>query len=201
MTTVVADRPATAESSHEFVKALTLTDATMLVAGSMIGSGIFIVSANIARRVGSPFWLLIVVDRHRRHDAARRARVRRAGGDVSASRRPVRVSPRVHGSTHGLSLRVDPFRRHPDGHDRRGRRRLRTIPRRALAGDLARSLCAGFRRPICAFATAGRHRSSERFSSGSRRSGSSRSSPCGCSRGSTCAACARGSSSRRRSRS
>jgi len=43
----------------EFVKALTLTDATMLVAGSMIGSGIFIVSADIGRTVGSPFWLLM----------------------------------------------------------------------------------------------------------------------------------------------
>ena len=41
-----------------FVKALTLTDATMLVAGSMIGSGIFIVSADIARTAGSPFWLI-----------------------------------------------------------------------------------------------------------------------------------------------
>ncbi len=45
-------------SQPEFVKALTLTDATMLVAGSMIGSGIFIVSADIGRTVGSPFWLL-----------------------------------------------------------------------------------------------------------------------------------------------
>lgn len=43
-----------------FVSALTLTDAAMLVAGSMIGSGIFIVSADIARQVGSPFWLLMV---------------------------------------------------------------------------------------------------------------------------------------------
>src|SRR5215212_5692653 len=42
-----------------FVKAMTLTDATMLVAGSMIGSGIFIVSADIGRTVGSPFWLLM----------------------------------------------------------------------------------------------------------------------------------------------
>ncbi len=42
-----------------FVKAMTLTDATMLVAGSMIGSGIFIVSADIARTVGSPFWLIL----------------------------------------------------------------------------------------------------------------------------------------------
>lgn len=55
-TTATAD---TAPSSREFVKALTLTDATMLVAGSMIGSGIFIVSADIARTVVSPFWLLM----------------------------------------------------------------------------------------------------------------------------------------------
>jgi len=54
--TATADTP---KSSREFVKALTLTDATMLVAGSMIGSGIFIVSADIGRTVGSPFWLLM----------------------------------------------------------------------------------------------------------------------------------------------
>lgn len=35
-------------------------DATMLVAGSMIGSGIFIVSADITRNVGSAGWLLLV---------------------------------------------------------------------------------------------------------------------------------------------
>lgn len=38
---------------------MTLTDATMLVAGSMIGSGIFIVSSDIARILNSPFWLLV----------------------------------------------------------------------------------------------------------------------------------------------
>ncbi|HNV75840.1 MAG TPA: amino acid permease [Gemmatimonadaceae bacterium] len=38
---------------------MTLTDATMLVAGSMIGSGIFIVSSDIARTLNSPLWLLI----------------------------------------------------------------------------------------------------------------------------------------------
>ncbi|MFL5610082.1 MAG: APC family permease [Gemmatimonadaceae bacterium] len=60
MTTTTAPSGAdTATSSREFVKALTLTDATMLVAGSMIGSGIFIVSAEISRTVGSPFWLLM----------------------------------------------------------------------------------------------------------------------------------------------
>ncbi len=43
-----------------FVRELGVFDATMVVAGSMIGSGIFIVSADIARQVGSPFWLLAV---------------------------------------------------------------------------------------------------------------------------------------------
>jgi len=43
-----------------FQQRLGLFDATMLVAGSMIGSGIFIVSADIARDVGSSGWLLLV---------------------------------------------------------------------------------------------------------------------------------------------
>jgi basic amino acid/polyamine antiporter, APA family len=43
----------------DFVRALSLTDATMLVAGSMVGSGIFIVSADIARTLSSPMWLLL----------------------------------------------------------------------------------------------------------------------------------------------
>ena len=37
-----------------------MIDTTMLVAGSMIGSGIFIVSSDIARSVGSPIWLLLI---------------------------------------------------------------------------------------------------------------------------------------------
>ncbi|HWZ11742.1 MAG TPA: hypothetical protein VNX22_01225, partial [Acidobacteriaceae bacterium] len=40
-------------------KSLGLFDSTMLVAGSMIGSGIFIVSAEMSRELGSPGWLLI----------------------------------------------------------------------------------------------------------------------------------------------
>jgi APA family basic amino acid/polyamine antiporter len=45
---------------REFRRELKLLDATMIVAGSMIGSGIFIVSADIARTVGSAGWLLAV---------------------------------------------------------------------------------------------------------------------------------------------
>jgi APA family basic amino acid/polyamine antiporter len=46
--------------NNKFIQGLGLLDSTMLVAGSMIGSGIFIVSAIIAKQVGSPGWLLVV---------------------------------------------------------------------------------------------------------------------------------------------
>lgn len=42
-----------------FKRSLTLLDAIMLVSGSMIGSGIFIVSAGMLRELGSPLWLLV----------------------------------------------------------------------------------------------------------------------------------------------
>jgi len=41
------------------VRGLGLMDATMIVVGSMIGSGIFIVSAESSRLVGAPGWLLV----------------------------------------------------------------------------------------------------------------------------------------------
>jgi APA family basic amino acid/polyamine antiporter len=49
----------TAPPQEKFVQGLGLLDATMLVAGSMIGSGVFIVSAEMARQVGSTGWLLL----------------------------------------------------------------------------------------------------------------------------------------------
>ena len=48
------------EGNHLFQKRVTLFDGISIVAGAMIGSGIFIVSADIARNVGSPGWLLVV---------------------------------------------------------------------------------------------------------------------------------------------
>src|SRR5205823_13838517 len=57
MTTAITEAPV---ADQKFVRGLGLLDSTMLVAGSMIGSGIFIVSAIIARQVGSPGWLLVV---------------------------------------------------------------------------------------------------------------------------------------------
>ncbi len=43
----------------ELTRSLGLFDSTMMVAGSMIGSGIFIVSAEMSRELGSPGWLLL----------------------------------------------------------------------------------------------------------------------------------------------
>src|SRR6187455_363853 len=48
------------QEDKSFKRSLGLLDATMIVAGSMIGSGIFIVSADIVRNVGSPGWLIAV---------------------------------------------------------------------------------------------------------------------------------------------
>lgn len=48
------------EAPTGFKPSLRLIDATMLVAGSMIGSGIFIVSADITSYVGSAGWLMMV---------------------------------------------------------------------------------------------------------------------------------------------
>jgi APA family basic amino acid/polyamine antiporter len=51
-------KPATAQPTMKH--SLGLLDGTMIVAGSMIGSGIFIVSADITRDVGSAGWLIAV---------------------------------------------------------------------------------------------------------------------------------------------
>src|SRR5262249_58959569 len=50
---------ATPASERGFVRAIGLFDGTMIVVGSMIGSGIFIVAAEISRQTGSPAGLLL----------------------------------------------------------------------------------------------------------------------------------------------
>jgi basic amino acid/polyamine antiporter, APA family len=50
----------TEDQQPKFKQSLGLFDSTMIVAGSMIGSGIFIVSADITRHVGSAGWLIAV---------------------------------------------------------------------------------------------------------------------------------------------
>ncbi len=48
------------QNQDNFKRELGLLDGTMLVIGSMIGSGIFIVSSDIARQVGSAGWLTLI---------------------------------------------------------------------------------------------------------------------------------------------
>jgi APA family basic amino acid/polyamine antiporter len=48
------------QEETSFKRSLGLVDATMIVAGSMIGSGIFIVSADMSRSVGSGSWLILL---------------------------------------------------------------------------------------------------------------------------------------------
>src|SRR5262245_35445014 len=52
------DAAAATTLDTEFHRGLGLYDSTMIVVGAMIGSGIFIVSADMGRNVGSPGWLL-----------------------------------------------------------------------------------------------------------------------------------------------
>lgn len=57
----MAEAAAVAQTkSTGFIRGLGLLDSTMIVAGSMIGSGIFIVSGGISKQVGAPGWLLVV---------------------------------------------------------------------------------------------------------------------------------------------
>jgi APA family basic amino acid/polyamine antiporter len=58
LTQIVKDPEVTAQH-RELNRSLGLFDSTMIVAGSMIGSGIFIVAGEMAREVGSSGWLLL----------------------------------------------------------------------------------------------------------------------------------------------
>ena len=48
------------QENHLLQKRVNLFDGISIVAGAMIGSGVFIVSADISRSVGSPGWMLVV---------------------------------------------------------------------------------------------------------------------------------------------
>src|SRR5881296_4451586 len=59
MATSTSSGAATQPATTELVKGLNLLDATTIVMGSMIGSGVFIVAAEIGREVGSPGLMLL----------------------------------------------------------------------------------------------------------------------------------------------
>src|SRR5215470_5895660 len=57
--TTQAIAASTAPGEHGFVRAIGLFDGTMIVVGSMIGSGIFIVASDISQQTGSAGGLLL----------------------------------------------------------------------------------------------------------------------------------------------
>lgn len=56
---MIAQRPPAENESRSFVRELGLFDSVMIVVGTMIGSGIFIVPAEMSRLLGSSGWLLV----------------------------------------------------------------------------------------------------------------------------------------------
>ncbi len=107
--------------SSGFVRGLGLFDSTMIVVGSMIGSGIFIVSADIARHMGSTGGLLAAWV---------------ISGVLTQGRRAVYLPARGVFSTLGFPVRLDPFPGYPDGNDRRGRGWFRAVSRGRVASDI-----------------------------------------------------------------
>ena len=115
----MASSPVETEQSNEgFVRGLGLLDSTMIVAGSMIGSGIFIVSADIARQVGSPGWLLVVWLVTGLADGRGGPFVWRTSRHDAAGRRNVRLSERSIFAVLGISVRLDAFSGDRHGDDR-----------------------------------------------------------------------------------
>src|SRR4051812_14452220 len=60
MSTIVETKEAAETTSTGLVRELGLFDSIMIVSGTMIGSAVFIVAADIARNVGSAGWMLVV---------------------------------------------------------------------------------------------------------------------------------------------
>ncbi|RYY63222.1 MAG: amino acid permease, partial [Chitinophagaceae bacterium] len=58
MAELLVEQPASTTTDKGFKRSLGLLDGTMIVAGSMIGSGIFIVSADMLKDLGSTGWLI-----------------------------------------------------------------------------------------------------------------------------------------------
>ena len=119
-----------AEADGQFRREIGLFDATMLVMGTMIGSGIFIVSTDIAATVGSSGWLLavwvltgVMTILGALCYAELAGMMPDAGGQYVYLE--TRVQPRL-----GLPLRLDALHGHSDWIDRRRRGRLHEVPRR-----------------------------------------------------------------------
>ena len=110
-----------------FRRALGPFDATMIVIGGIVGSGIFINPYLVARLLDSSALVLVGLDRRRRDRAGRSVRVRRAGRRVPARRRAVCLPARRLASAGRFSLWLGAAAGHRDRRDRRGRDHVRDL--------------------------------------------------------------------------
>ena len=146
-------------SEKGFVRAIGLFDGTMIVVGSMIGSGIFIVAADITRQTGSAGGLLLTWVLTGLSDDYRCPVVWRTGGDVSARWRAIHLSAGSVFAAVGFPLRLDVVSGDPERHDRRGGCRICALSWCVVSGRLAEDLdrgayCAGFEIRDQSFGTA-----------------------------------------------
>ena len=132
-------QPATTETPT-FVRGMGLYDATMIVMGAMIGSGIFIVSADMARLINSPGWLLAAWVLTGVLTIAAALCFGELAAMYAARRRRVRVSARSVLPAVGISVRLDAVHGDPDGHHRRGRRGVRALLLAARAAGIGKPL-------------------------------------------------------------
>ena len=112
-------------TTPDLVRTLGQLDSTMIVIGILIGSGIFIVSAESARLVGATGWLLVCLGARRSDDDHGVSVRRRACGDVAARRRAIRLLAGGLRAGCRLSLRMGALPDYPDRQDCRGGRRVR----------------------------------------------------------------------------
>ena len=117
-------------------QSLGLFDSTMIVAGSMIGTGIFIVSADMARTVGSVGMAARLLDHYRFVDDCRGFILRRTGRDDASGRRSVRLSARGLVAFVRILVRLDLVYGDPDRNGCSGRRGVRSLSGHSVAAHL-----------------------------------------------------------------
>ncbi len=123
------------ETTH-FVRGLGLFDSVMIVIGVMIGSGIFIVPAEMARNVGSPGWLLVAWAFAGLLTIAAALSYGELASMMPEDGRHVHFPARGFLAHFGLSVWVDAVHCDPDGHHRGRFGSVCALLRAALADHL-----------------------------------------------------------------
>jgi hypothetical protein len=134
-------------SEKGFVRAIGLFDGTMIVVGSMIGSGIFIVAADITRQTGSAGGLLLTWILTGSAHGFSSPLLWGTGGHVPPRRWAIYLFARGLFAPVGIFVRLDALSGDSDRHDCRRSHWLCAIFRRLAAGHLPARLGLSPRSP------------------------------------------------------